>query len=87
MARITINEIENMKIKIKLLAKRLQRNVQRLLDENDWTMLELAEKAKLSIDTDQEINQGKMTNPRLQTIVDLSDGFGISDPLDLLKKY
>ncbi len=85
MARITINEIENMKIK--LLAKRLQRNVQRLLDENDWTMLELAEKAKLSIDTDQEINQGKMTNPRLQTIVDLSDGFGISDPLDLLKKY
>ncbi len=76
-----------MKIKIKLLAKRLQRNVQRLLDENDWTMLELAEKAKLSIDTDQEINQGKMTNPRLQTIVDLSDGFGISDPLDLLKKY
>ncbi len=74
-------------MKIKLLAKRLQRNVQRLLDENDWTMLELAEKAKLSIDTDQEINQGKMTNPRLQTIVDLSDGFGISDPLDLLKKY
>lgn len=84
MARITVDEIENKKTKH--LAKRLQKNVQRLLDENGWTMLELAEKAKLSIGTIQEINQGKMTNPRLQTIVDLSDGFGISDPLDLLKK-
>lgn len=84
MARITIDQIENRKTKH--LAKRLQQNVQKLLEEKNWTMQELADKAKLSIGTIQEINQGKMTNPRLQTIVDLSDGFGISDPLTLLKK-
>jgi DNA-binding Xre family transcriptional regulator len=71
--------------KTKHLAKRLQQNVQRLLIEKNWTMQELADKAKLSIGTIQEINQGKMTNPRLQTIVDLSDGFGISNPLELLQ--
>ncbi len=83
MARITIDQIENKKTKH--LAKSLQQNVQRLLDEKGWTMQELADKAKLSIGTIQEINQGKMTNPRLQTIVDLSDAFEISNPLSLLE--
>lgn len=82
MTRIAIDQIEHRKTK--KLAKRLQQNVQLLLKEKNWTMQKLADKAKLSIGTIQEINQGKMTNPRLQTIVDLSDGFGISDPLELL---
>ncbi len=82
--RITVDQIEHRKTK--QLAKRLQLNVQKLLKERNWTMQELADKAKLSIGTIQEINQGKMTNPRLQTIVDLSDGFGITNPLKLLER-
>lgn len=84
MTRINIDQIENGKTK--KLALNLQTNVQNLLNEKNLTMQELADKSKLSIGTIQEINQGKMTNPRLQTIVDLSDGFEVKDPLTLLKK-
>lgn len=84
MPRPKLEDIEHQKTK--KLAKQLRNNVVRLLEESGWTMLELADRSNLALGTIQEISQGKMTNPRLQTIVDLSDGFGIKDPLDLFRK-
>lgn len=83
MARSKIVDIENPKAR--LLAKNLRKNVMFHLEEKGWTMQTLSEKSQLGIGTIQEISQGKITNPRLHTIVDLSDALGLKDPLELLK--
>lgn len=84
MPRKRIEEIEN--AKQRRIAGYLRDNTLRLRREKKWFQEDLVEHSGLALGTIQEVEQGKVTNPTLETIVALSDGFGIKDPLDLLRK-
>ena len=56
----------------------IRERIATLLNENGWTLSELSKRSGLSIDTIKNITSGKITDPRLTTLVALSDAFNIS---------
>ena len=56
----------------------IRERIAALLNERKWTIAELSKRSGLPIDTIKNITSGKIMDPRLTTLVALSDAFGIS---------
>ena len=70
----------------KQLVLNFMKNVTYHRKKNKWTQAELAEKARMNVATIADIEQGKASNPRLETIVSLTKAFKLNDPFALLRK-
>ncbi|MEZ4742326.1 MAG: helix-turn-helix domain-containing protein [Bdellovibrionota bacterium] len=84
MPRKRIQQVGN--AKTRKLVENLQLNTLYYRDKCSWNQEELSDASGLAIGTVRELEQGKVTNPRIETVVALSDAFGLEDPLVLLRK-
>lgn len=60
----------------------VRKKLENLLEVTGWTLQELSERSGLPYDTVKSIYYGRIENPRIETLMALSDAFTIS--LDFL---